>query len=323
MNLPIYCITTRQTPEREAAAQLEFSKHNLPVKMIYGIYGRRWGLTTTKPYSGDATRKICANDVGLNLTHYMIWTLASVAQHERFLVFEDDALLIDNFVPELTRMLETLPEGWQMVKLGCTGIGNDEIDPKWPHRGRFYEIGGYSTHAVLYHASALPILLETQQDTVAPVDMQLNSFALPRLRYYTYLPSLAQNGSIAGKRPRTLIFGDPELVSSDLDGVPLVGTPEIVRQCPRDGAIGLEIDHNIRAAAQLAEECIRQDRNDIKIWVLMDCDLGRWCKLGDQLRYCSVFSFITQERLLRRETGAKIPNVNIHLKQQGDRWLRE
>ena len=51
-------------------------------------------------------------------THVRIWQDAFSNRHERVLIFEDDAILIDNFISLLDEFMEEVPEDWDQIYLG-------------------------------------------------------------------------------------------------------------------------------------------------------------------------------------------------------------
>jgi len=196
-----YCITLRQTPERESFARQMFDKHNFPVEFVHGIHGCKWGLqTTTSSFTNSKNQPVYidSGNVGLLLSHYLVWTLAWHQADDPVLVFEDDAILCEGFGQRLDELLKAAPANWQIINLGSTSSDHRE------ETGFFLTKCSYSTAAMLYRKSVLPFILTEMQLAKQPVDNQMGWQVFPFVNHYIYRPDLCINGSCHGDVKSTI-----------------------------------------------------------------------------------------------------------------------
>ncbi len=171
---PTYCITCTQTPRRRPVAERHFAEVGLSVRFVQGVYGRVWDIP---------------GDMGLNLSHWMLWQHCLLASHAEAIILEDDCVLVDDFRQQFAAVRATLPDDWQMVFLGSLGTGALERKPVIEGLVKVdYPIG---THCYLVRDSALPILLEANQQANQPLDLQMHRTSMHLVNHYTAWPSLA------------------------------------------------------------------------------------------------------------------------------------
>ena len=188
MTPPIFCITCRRTPERWKQTQAHLVSVGLDVTPFYGIHGQTMGLRTAHPLRPGWY--ITAGQVGCFLSHYMLWQTLTFLPHEEVLILEDDAFVEPDFQDRFAEAYADLPEDWQLAFVGSINSRNLKPQQLTP-RVAVLEYP-YATHSYMIRRSALPVLLETNQRLYAPLDVQLIEHALPRLKVYTFWPSLVR-----------------------------------------------------------------------------------------------------------------------------------
>lgn len=193
------CLTLPETPERTAGARKHFADMGVEgVEYVDGICAKSFGVFTTHPYLHDDPKRggciIPQQQVGCMLSHYLLWSACRLLNEERVFILEDDAEFPVGWQERLARALADTPADADLLFVGscCTAD-----KPKTLVRGEVWEVKWpLATHAYVVWRKALPVLLETQRDVYAPVDLALYFKTLPRLRVYTVLPRIvSQRGT--------------------------------------------------------------------------------------------------------------------------------
>lgn len=190
--LPVkaYCITCDQIPWRRKQVEQVFADANLQVEMFRGLHGPTFGIEARLGAYNSPTYKIGAGFVGLHLTNLLLWNVCLERPHDAILVFEDDVVLVPDFLPRLTEALAALPDDWQIVHVGscCTeGSPSRRINE---HVSQVHY--PLCTHAMLYRKSVLPFVIEKMMLVCnSPIDQQLHRLVLPYVKHYTLIPPLA------------------------------------------------------------------------------------------------------------------------------------
>lgn len=202
MNLTTFCITLPETPGRRAAALKHFDECgallDLGVRVLNGIHAKSFGLMTCHPYEVDDPGSgftIPPKHVGLHLSHYMAWTVCRHSEvgsgppgSSAFIILEDDAQFEAGWQVRLVQALRDVPADADMLFIGS---GNTFDKPKAQVKGEVWSVQWpQCTHAYVVWPKALPVLLETQRDTWAPIDLALIFRSFPQLNVYTVLPRI-------------------------------------------------------------------------------------------------------------------------------------
>jgi predicted GH43/DUF377 family glycosyl hydrolase/predicted O-methyltransferase YrrM/GR25 family glycosyltransferase involved in LPS biosynthesis len=201
---PVWTIYCEELPERQAAAEAEMRKANVPSKWWRGIHGNTWGLMTQRVYTGGEC-PITPGHASLILNHYNLWQFLYETGVKEAIICEDDVILADDFPQRAADIIASLPPDADLCFLGHTGCCEaklrKEIAPG------LYETGVvYGTHCYYVRASAFPVLLEHMRELKSHIDLQLYEKVLEPglLKWYTAVPELASQGSANGRTPGTL-----------------------------------------------------------------------------------------------------------------------
>jgi GR25 family glycosyltransferase involved in LPS biosynthesis len=188
---PIFCITCRQTPQRTRKADEHFRERGLDVQFFPGIYGKAFGLGTV--LQAQLKHRMLGGHLGAFLSHYMLWQTLTYLPYEEILILEDDAWFDTNFYERFFRAYADLPKDWQFVFVGGVLMGGRPLERITEHVGIMrYPCG---MHAYLVKRSTLPVLLQTNQEARAPIDLQLMENSFPTMKCYTFTPSLVKQRS--------------------------------------------------------------------------------------------------------------------------------
>lgn len=200
---PVYCITCRQTPDRKVATAKHFSERDISPIWWQGIHGATWGLRTAVCYDRDhpgTNFRIGPGVLGLLLSHWSLWLHLLVSEISEAIICEDDVILEDGFRDKFRDIMRTAPGDWQFIYIGSLYA---QIKKMVSPRLGIPSVP-FGTHCYVVKASALPILLETNEIAWGPTDIQIIDRSLPRLNYYAVFPPLADQRSARGEWSGTL-----------------------------------------------------------------------------------------------------------------------
>lgn len=193
MNLPnVRAICLQDSKSREERLASHLSEVGIEWKRFEGIDAKRWGLAPTHTYEVDNPHSGYLADrkhVGMQLSHYTLWTILKETGAEEMTILEDDVLFDADWKWRYTLARHSLPEDWDILMIGsghtqyrpCVQVNGNVWDVKWP----------ITTHAYIVHQRACDTLLRTQRYAGAPIDISLTFRSFPFLNVYTVLPRLA------------------------------------------------------------------------------------------------------------------------------------
>lgn len=193
----IFCIACPELPERRRVAEIHFKANNLDVDFVNGIHGETFGILCYHPYRLDrphAGELIYISQVGLTLSHYMVWQMCEHMPGDHFLILEDDAKFCFGAMEQIERAMKDLPADWDIFLVGSC---NTSDKPKRQINGQIYVVEyPFCTHAYIVRKTALPVLLRECRDCSAKIDILLTQKAYPKLNVFTLLPrAVVQRGT--------------------------------------------------------------------------------------------------------------------------------
>lgn len=190
--LKTFCITLKTTPARTLLAKQHLDL-SLPEYTFFNGFDNRLFKLEGQYRDGNT---MPLGHVGCLLSHYMLWNMCDyLSEYDEFLVLEDDVSLVDDFWNKFTEMKKHLPEDWQFLYLGyCC------FNPKNTIEVNDFVITSpippLCTHAYLFKREALKTIIETNMKAENHVDVQLQWFTVPKLKYYMCFPQLAGQHSL-------------------------------------------------------------------------------------------------------------------------------
>jgi hypothetical protein len=196
----IFCLTLKDTPKRKEYAEQHFKQNGLDVEFFEGINGKKFGLRTILPYKDDNPDGpdyfIKQGRIGCLLSHYMLWQTLWHLPYDEILILEDDAILCDNFHEKFMEFKNKLPNDWQYVFVGHCCLPPEEYQIKISDNIITTTHSPMCTHAYMIKKSSIPILLDTNHQAWAAVDIQIQKKTLKVLKHYVFLPPLADQMSL-------------------------------------------------------------------------------------------------------------------------------
>lgn len=116
----VYIINMDRATERMAEMARQCEALGIPYVRVPAVDGSKVSDAVLQRVATPACRRFCtASMVGCALSHMSVWRAAVAAGHERVLVLEDDAVLVDGFVDKLRQALEDVPQDFDVLVGGC------------------------------------------------------------------------------------------------------------------------------------------------------------------------------------------------------------
>jgi len=201
-----FCVTLRETPKRKEEAIKYFEQVGLKAEIFDGIHGESFGIKSTIPnYDILQGREyfITQGAVGCILSHLTLWNILLHQPEDEFLIVEDDIKLCDDFYEKFAKFKLELPEDWQIAYVGYILSYGEDIKNATQVSDNVVICAPMCTHAYMVKKSALKTLIETNQLAWSPLDIQIGSRSLPKLKYYTSKNSLISQRSVLNIKDET------------------------------------------------------------------------------------------------------------------------
>lgn len=160
---------------------------------VRAIHGETFGLLPSRPYNGNrpgAGELTNISQVGLVLSHYMVWSICEHVPGDAFTILESDAKFPQDWKERLDIAMTDLPEDWDILLIGSSNTGDKE---KRQICGDVWEVFyPFTTHAYIVRKKALETLLTLCRDATLNIDLLMIREAYPKLRVFTMLPRLCE-----------------------------------------------------------------------------------------------------------------------------------
>jgi len=158
---------------------------------VFAIHGETFGLLPSRPYNEDHPGQghlTPISQVGLTLSHYMLWTALQFIPGDAFMVLESDAKFPMDWKERLFEAMTDLPEDYDIFLIGNSNTSDKE---KKHVCGDVWEVFyPFTTHSYIVRKKALKTLLENCRDATVKIDILLIKQAYPKLKVLTMLPAL-------------------------------------------------------------------------------------------------------------------------------------
>lgn len=193
-----FCVTLKDTPLRTKHFIDSCNKIGLKVELFYGVWGDHIKLTPRLPNEIECPGKnIYMTDgaVGCYLSHFILWNVLLYQPENEFLIFEDDAIFVDDFSEKFKSYSSRLPSNWDIVFVGWVPYGNNTRVMKVDENISIRHPS--ATHAYMIKKSALQLAIDVIQPCGSPIDLIMVRKLLPQLKYYVFDPSIVTQKSYA------------------------------------------------------------------------------------------------------------------------------
>ena len=191
----IYC---PELPERYEAAKLHFAQMGVQAEFVRGIHAQTFGILSWRPYVLDYPTigfLLPMAHVGLCLSHYMVWSIASFMNDDYVMIVEDDAEFPADWKLRVDQSIADCPDNWDIILIGNSNCSDKPIEHV---KGEVFIVKyPFCTHAYIVRKKALHVLLEKVRDASLKIDVALIMMAYPHLNVYTVLTSIClQRGTV-------------------------------------------------------------------------------------------------------------------------------
>jgi len=180
----VFCINLERRNDRLARAKQEFEKHGIQVEFITGVDG----LTINIPKMTSTDGQIVSRgDIGCALSHLKVAQIAQERNLKKYLVFEDDAQLKDDFNTLFPVFYKQVPEDYQFLYFG--GNHNGGLMMVSENIARIYRT--FTTHAYVVNGNEpRDAIIEVLSKENEKVDIAIASLH-HKFRSYCFRPHIA------------------------------------------------------------------------------------------------------------------------------------
>jgi len=169
-----------------------FDQEGIHVTRFNGWNNSIGGLRPLYPYEVDDPNSgylMGERQVGIYLSHWMLWNYLTTIEGDRFFIFEDDILFAPNWKQQWESDLSSLPDEWDLFYVGNCCLKD------WPDNTQYSDhiwkvTKAQCLHAYMVRSKALPFMLEKCQKVWAPIDLALVWECQPYFNTFARLPSL-------------------------------------------------------------------------------------------------------------------------------------
>lgn len=188
--IPSYMITCRGCEDR-ANATLPLLDQHIPTEKWVGLHGRTAGIATTNPYTVDdpsGKYHIPAGHVSLVLNHWFLWQEMLRRGVDKVLVWEDDAVPVDDFAAKAEEVLKD-PAKWDFLYVGH--LSDDQRFVRPDALISPAKADPYGTHCYIATRKGLQVLVEKCERVYANIDLAIWQQAIPHMRHGCVVKPLA------------------------------------------------------------------------------------------------------------------------------------
>lgn len=194
MEISVWGITLKSTPERERYVKTHLKSHGINFNIFYGLDAVKTGVSADILNNQKFTildTWVTKGAVGCYISHYMLWQNIMDDINDKILIVEDDVELVDDFVFKLNESLYHVPDNWDMLYIGHESlylvnatVVNERISRGVPA----------CTYAYIINKKCIPTLLGLCPINM-PVDTQIREQLNHKLNIYALTPQLAYQKS--------------------------------------------------------------------------------------------------------------------------------
>lgn len=212
----IFVINLDKDKERLEKINNSLTAQRINYERIPGILGSE---VSSDPRLATLCNWFCTDGIkGCALSHHKAWELMRERGYSRILVFEDDAVIPENFDEKIRHIMARLPNDYEIVYLGCRYFcSNKNITEKFGHKvmnsapkpydGEIVRVSGsLGAHAILYTRTAVEKFIN--EPIYTHIDVQLQRWIREKdIRAYGVNPEIVgtlpnnTNSNIADKFP--------------------------------------------------------------------------------------------------------------------------
>lgn len=189
----LFLITIPRCKQKAGRTLLHLRERGIWPELFHGIDAEVSGLETKWTYELDhpgSGYRIGPKLVNMQLSHYLLWKVASYLPNDIFVIFEDDVRFEPGWKEHFDIGVTHLPEDWDLIYLGsCCVEERRDNQVIW---GRLAKVSGaLCTHAYAVRRKALPVFLDNMMKVWANIDIAIQTDVMPHLNCFAFVPRLA------------------------------------------------------------------------------------------------------------------------------------
>ena len=207
-DLGVYVVNLASRPDRWEHAVAQCRREGLEPVRVPGVQGSQLSLEQVAEWQQTVDGNIgpgrmkpgqAAAKLGLQFAHIDAVDTALAGGHRLALLFEDDVVLAEGFLPLLASRLPHVPTGWRLVTLGSV----HHKKPSKVGRGVYRVRRCSYAHALLANREGLVALRRLLSRMDAPIDVGWRELADAGVFYALHPPLAVQRedfSDISGRR---------------------------------------------------------------------------------------------------------------------------
>jgi len=206
-----FCLTIRESTERNERVKQRFIDNNLDVEFYYGVNGQTIGIQpirTCFDVKPDNSYRINPGKTSITISKMMLFQHILDKGYDEVLIYENDVTFCEDYQQSFDRSYEALPPDWRVAHVGSCCI-NDK--PTTIINDRISEIKHpLCCHAILWKKEAIRQAYESFKIACwgTPSDSILARAVYPKLRHYTFTPPLAFQEESKSEAGQTVYWSD-------------------------------------------------------------------------------------------------------------------
>lgn len=102
------------------------------------------------------------------------------------LIFEDDAIFMENFEENFSQAIQTLPDDWDIMYLGAYVLKSEPVNKQWIRL-----LQGSSTHAYSIHPNKVNYFIDAAKNFDGHIDVCYSNH-FPKIKAYACQPTLVK-----------------------------------------------------------------------------------------------------------------------------------
>ena len=189
----IYVINLKKNTDRLEKFMENAKKANVNVERFDAVYGKELPKDhpdIVKYFITD--HKLNPGQIGCALSHVKIWEDAINNNYNNIIVFEDDAIITEDFWDKFNAAVNELPEDWDYFSLNCSWCNNIK-DYTLIHKSNF-NVCTMSYNINLKSINKIVNLIKKKKINV-PIDNYLNGNYYKKNNLYIIKPTLIKPDS--------------------------------------------------------------------------------------------------------------------------------
>ena len=200
-SMKIYCINLDRDKSRWRSIKSYSDKHNLNIERVSAYYGKD---VVEDEYINknilDKNHNLLKGQLGCALSHVQLWRKIKKDNNQFSLILEDDVKFNRNFKKDLRKLIDFLPETWDIIYLGGCNLHGKKYNEKLIYPTKFGARYNLCCHAMLLNRERIGGLIDIMTPIKYPIDNQLRR-EFPKLKVFFVNPNMIlQNKEIRSSR---------------------------------------------------------------------------------------------------------------------------